>query len=176
MFIPQWEGSIEAYSKKYIQRNMWKFYYMGYERDDILHEAVIVFCDCRDKYVNKVTEPAHFMALFKTSIHNRFLEIASESIAKKEFEVFNEEDEYTLDRVIDEESTIAIMLKQAPKEVKDVLSLALNAPKELLESIGFMKKRNRSFLNNAKLCRLLGKDPKSINLIRMTEEYFGRSL
>lgn len=174
MFKPQWEGVIEGYSKNYIQKNLWKYVHLDFEREDLLHEAVIVFCDCRDKYKDTVDTPQHFMALFMTALHNRFWEIAQESCSTKE----NVVDEDVLDVRginihIGEEGSLRILIKQAPQEIKEVLVLAFNAPAELLDAIGFNEKGSRNFFNNVKLCNMLGKDPKRIDLVQQMRDYFG---
>lgn len=47
----------------------------GYEFDDLLQEAAIVFLVCRDRYAGKVDNPRWFMALFSRALYNRFVDL-----------------------------------------------------------------------------------------------------
>lgn len=169
-YEPEWEGKIEGYSKNQISKNLWKFVMLGYEYDDLLHEAVLVFCYCRDKYI--VETPQHFMSLFKTALHNRFYDFAQSSSVEKSHQIVQELDFNLLGGSVKEESTFRVLLKSAPQEVKQVLSLVLNAPTEVLEGIGFRNKGSRGFTANRKLCGLLGYNPDEVNLVQITKSYF----
>lgn len=60
---------------KYIDKNWWRFSSL-YEHEDLVQEAAVKFYHCRCKY-DSVSEPKHFMSLFKTSVRNHFNDLAS---------------------------------------------------------------------------------------------------
>lgn len=172
MYQPVWEGVIEGYTKNYISRNLWRFEIRGFEFDDLLHEAWLVFATCRDKY--QVEDPKHFMGLYKTSLHNYFYDLMKRCIEEKTSRHQLGEEESLEDAIaIEEESTLRVLLTQAPIEVKQVLSLMFHAPTELLQDLGFCRPttgRQRS-MTNTKLCRMFGYDPKEYDLIGSVQSF-----
>ena len=170
-YIPQWQGAIEAYSKNQVRANLWKLEALGYDFEDLLHVAVECFCVCRDRY--KVENAKHFMGLFKMCLHNKFYDLAR--VASLERGLIVETSENVLNFLnqgfCESEGTFRVLLKNAPTEIKQVLSLVLNAPNELLESIGFSKKKDKGFCANKRLCRLLGYNSDEINLVQRVKEY-----
>jgi hypothetical protein len=72
-----------------------------------------------------------------------------------------------------EESTFRVVLREAPREVLDVLNLIYKAPEELLQAVGITKEDDKQ-LTNSKLCKLLGYDANKTNLVKSVKEYFSR--
>lgn len=154
MYKPVWEGVIEGYATNEINKNLWKFLWIGYEFEDLKQEAWLVFNTCRSQYL-EIDTPQHFMSLFKTALHNKFYDLNMKSSLDKEYLGDFDLMEYCLP---DRRRSFILDLGKASREVKAALSLIFDAPSEILELIGFTKKNSRGFLNNKKLCVLLGLD------------------
>jgi len=129
-FVPEWDGPIAGYVVNFLTAQHWKIA-RTVPKDDALQEAYCVFLRCKRKYTT-VTEPQHFMALFKTAWYNHFTDLANNDTAER---VVHQEPETPIEQVgaTDNDGALAIMLRQAPREVSMVLSLFLNAPQELLD-------------------------------------------
>ena len=148
-FVALWEGSIEAYSRNTVSKNIWRFRGV-YEFNDLMGEAYLVFEKVRCKYANKVDNPKWFMSLYKSALANRLHDV-SKTIGNSG----------TVERVEDEPSEVIDsgylyhLIEQAPEEISSVLSLFLRAPQELLGSAfeawrakGGKKVHGNSFLNH----------------------------
>ena len=75
-YNPVWKGPIEGYAVNYINANMWKLQ-ATMELPDAVQEAWLVFEKCATRYPD-VDTPQHFMALFKTALRNRVLDMAAD--------------------------------------------------------------------------------------------------
>lgn len=152
MYTPIWEGVVKGYAINKINLDLWKFNWLGYEFDDLYQEAWLIFYSCKEEY-KEIDTPQHFMSLFKTALHNRFYDLSQKSSLDKD-NLTDTELEYCYKH--SEEHNFFLNLDQASEEVRMVLNLVFNAPSELLEWIGFQKKSSKGFLNNKKMCQLLG--------------------
>lgn len=168
MYKPVWEGVIEGYAKNYSSKNLWRFNSIDYEYDELICEAYLVFRKCKKKYKGK--DAPLFMNYFKQSLMNRFNTLTLRSFKLKENVVSGCVSER--EDLIDVNSKFNELLMAAPKEVKDVVSLIFNSPRELLKAVGFFKKKSRGFYNNKLLCELLGYDERHWDLSKSVQEYF----
>lgn len=82
-FLPQWSGSIEGWTVKYINNQLWRMRPL-YDFDDLYQECYIYFIDCVKRYVNHpradrppVTQAPHFMSLYRITIVNGMNDIAT---------------------------------------------------------------------------------------------------
>lgn len=136
-----YHGPVEGYIVNYVKANGWKVA-ATMEHADLRQEAFIVYERVCRSYP-KVREPAHMMALFKTAWHRRFLDLANSDTDQRAHEgplTFDRKcdddgDEYTVEQTgeYDCGGYLAVMLKEAPREVQAVLALFLNAPQELFD-------------------------------------------
>jgi hypothetical protein len=169
-----WTGPIEGYSKNYISRQLYKLEPLGYEFCDLINEAYLVYDKCKRKY-GDTDSPKHFMALFKTALNRHFFDLwyPRREEPFKRLEVENIESISPFGD-IEEEGIFQILLGEAPREIKEVLSHIFNAPDEVLDLIGFHdRRRGRSLVScNKKLCALLGYDHKKTNLMVLVKTYF----
>lgn len=174
---PQWAGSFEGFVTNFLKTNYWKVESsMTYE--DCVNEAYLVFLRLKERY--SVQEPKHFMALFKTSLCRRFIDLASLDSELRSIESLWVEDEYkefkeSRDLVgsLGNDGEIMVALQQAPSEVVQVLKLLLNAPLEILDlarnawkSNGHNESEGNNFINLA-----LGRQ-KGTDSIGMVRNYF----
>jgi hypothetical protein len=136
-YLLDFKGPIEGYVVNYIKRHGWKVE-STQTRDDLLQEAYLVYMKIGRKYPD-LKDPPHFMALFKTAWSRRFTELANEDTASRvltQLVTRNEEgEEAVLDPVgdADNDGALAVMIRQAPREVTAVLNLFLSAPQEIME-------------------------------------------
>src|SRR3954467_6068762 len=68
--IPSFTGEIEGWTMNFLKVNLWRVA-RTMDRDDCMQEARCVFLRVADKY-RDVNDPAHFMALYKTSWRRAF--------------------------------------------------------------------------------------------------------
>lgn len=179
MYSPTYQGPIEGYVMNYLRRNFWKVRnFMEFE--DASQEAALVFSSLVQAYPEMDT-PQHFMALFKTSWHRHFTDLANKDTVSRVvcFEhgaPIQQEDEPTqldVQGSPDNEALILLAIKQAPEEVRQVLSLFLNAPIELLQLATDTWKRQGRYKaeGNQMVSRMLGMPQNSEPLDRVYQ-YF----
>lgn len=141
-YLPEFKGSIEGYCVNFLAKNLWR---LGptHDREDAMQEARLTFLRCAARYPLLDT-PQHFMALFKTTWANEFNDLSVKATAARLIVSISalsrtdeDGDEYSpfAESVgeTDNEGQLAVMMRQAPREVLLVLHLFLNAPAELLE-------------------------------------------
>jgi len=152
---------------------------MDYE--DCLQEAKYIFCKVKKKYGN-TGSPQHFMQLFKTSWTREFADLSTVNTKQRhvvsEHRLQDEDYEYSdecslLAGDFDNDGMLAIMIEQAPSEVKLVLQLFLTAPVEVLDlfSVQWKKCRKRKEFGNQQLCEILGL-PKNTDVVGIVTGYF----
>lgn len=73
-FVPKWDGECKGYAYNAMRR-FWPTLQPWYEWDDLMQEAFLVFLKCKRRYYARVDTPQWFMALFKTSLHNRLVNL-----------------------------------------------------------------------------------------------------
>jgi hypothetical protein len=190
-YIPDWNGVYKRYAQKLINKDLWKYQNLGYEKSDLLQEAWVSFDFCVKRYTTK--EPRHFMSLFKKRLHCQ-LWYLSQASSKGNFIVHDTYDEQNYDGVVNNKllakgkldyntGPLNILLERAPAEIKEVLNALVNAPSDLVDEL-FLKKR----ITNTDICRVIGYDPKKslckalgykdaemkkMNLLEIFREYFG---
>ena len=176
MFL-EWKGVVEGYTKNQSVKFIRNFNKNPlYELEDLMQEGYVLYIKVIEKY-KEINEPKHLMSLYKSTLKNRFNEIANEllELTKRVYvkRVDDEKSENIFDSISSEENTeFRTLLSTAPDEIKDVLMLMFNTPQEYVEVLGLFKKRRRGFQNNPLVCKLLGYDSTKINLIQNFKEYF----
>ncbi len=178
MYEPQYAGPIEGWVVNYLKTNMWRVE-RSMERDDVLQEAYLVFLRCSTKYPVLDT-PQHFMALYKMAWVREFTDLANRD-TKLRAEVpdhVNLDDESPMYREpigeTDNEGRLALLLRDAPREVVMVLNLILNAPQELVDVVfsGWTgRDRRRRDGGSSKVCAALGL-PQDLDVMGMVEDHF----
>ena len=190
-FEPEFNGRIAGWTTNYIHKNFWKFC-SDYEFEDLVQEAYIKFLQCRDRYVS-VRESKHFMSLYQTSVKNHFSDLAKKIRTGRQCVVFESEigDEYlvalsTLAGHLDNDGPRNILIRQAPEEVRRLISSMLDGGAEAFRrhktlrraKDGELTKRKFSVreTTNEFLCRLLRCDPTEVNIRKAAFEHFGLSV
>lgn len=175
-YVPAFPGEIEGWVANFLKSNLWRVE-ATMERDDAMQEARVVFLRIAGKYPG--VEAPHFMALFKTAWVRHFHDLATEDSERREvFCELPEEDGVAFEGVgeTDNAGALRLMVRQAPREVRMVLSLFLSAPAELLDLALKTWSEDRRCRTNgsARICAMLGL-PQDLDVMQMTADYFGHS-
>lgn len=166
MYLPEWKGPIEGYVVNSVTKNLWRVS-TTHERADLMQEAYIVFLRCASKYAI-IDTGAHFMSLFKTAWSRHLHDLSNKARSSKMMvseSNFDQEDdsEWRRDHVgeLDNDGRLAVLMRQAPREVLLVLNLFLNAPQELLDlaTQAWVRGGRGRDEGNEMVGRLLGVDP-----------------
>ena len=189
-YVPVWEGPIENWSRAYARKNEWRVTPV-LEREDLVSEAYIYFCICRDRYKNTVFEPQHFMSLFMTSVWRRYHTLAGERGRRPDTSVSvlmgADCDITDLESGTANDCTLSTLLLDAPAPLRRVLECFDEWAGYLRDSDGVREtnaERAAGLLDqsippykqeadgtrectNAYLCRLAGVDANEIDIVEM---------
>ena len=176
-FKPMFKGPIEGFVVNYLRRNFWRLE-ATMEYEDVLQEAYVVFLHVAKTYPD-IKEAKHFMALFRTAWTNRVTDLSLQDSKRRENEAgYDDGDqpgEYTRDVLgeLDNAGALTVAIKQAPEEIRRVLSLFLNAPVELLDlaSQAWKSRGRKKDHGNAMLCQMLD-FPNGTDVVGIVEDYF----
>ena len=152
---PKWNDTPRQWAAKFIRRNQWRCDRI-YEFDDLMQEAYLIFLKITQKYP-RVIEPHHFMGLYKMAVANWFHDRAAYMQRKNTQHVDLAVDpmELCLGQTgeLRHAGELAILLSEAPHELRLALSLLTDNPAALKAS--HKPKELRENLN-MKLRRILG--------------------
>lgn len=177
-YLPEFKGPIEGWTVNFLAKNLWRVE-RTHTHEEAMQEAFITFMRCAARYPT-VETPQHFMALYKTSWINEFNDLSTKATAAKaevSDRLFNEESEEILAQQIignlDNDGFLAVMLRQAPNEVKMVLNLFYNAPTELLQMASAAWRQNGNYKadGDRMVAKMLGLPPDSTP-VSDTHDYF----
>src|SRR3989344_715584 len=77
MFL-EWKGVVEGYTKNQSVKFIRNFNKNPlYELEDLMQEGYVLYIKVIEKY-KEINEPKHLMSLYKSTLKNRFNEIANE--------------------------------------------------------------------------------------------------
>lgn len=179
-FVPEFKGPIEGWVVNYLKGNAWRVA-RTMEFDDCMQEAHLVFLRVARTYPD-VTDPPHFMALFKTSWERRFVDLVREDARVRENEVavdFAPSDDgegasFQAVGETDNEGELRVALRQAPREVLMVVNLLLRVPQEMLDALlaGWRGQDRRMRAGGSEhINRLLGL-PLHHDTLQQVQDYF----
>lgn len=172
----QFTGPVEGYVVNFLRKNFWRI--AGtHEWDDAMQEARLIFLRVQRKYPD--AEDKHLMSLFKTAWGHHFTDLSVKDSRgrhiQSESNLARDEDSLPREMVgaTDNDGMLAMMIRQAPSEVRMVLSLFLSAPAELLETAARAwsggprgKKEGNALINR---CLGLPENTESLEAVR---DYF----
>ena len=171
----------EGYVRNYLKTNFWRVQ-RTHEYNDVMQEARMHFFVVQKRLKNNgsiIENDRHMMALFKTAWSNHFITLAHKSSKFQEqtftssIRTTEEDEEFNIEDLlggVDCEALLEVKLNQATGEVREVLNLILNTPKEVLE-LAAKACGCKDVVSNKLLCKLLGKDSTKINLIKCVKKY-----
>ena len=168
-YIINWDGPVAGYAHNFTSKNYWRVSRIM-EMEDTRQEAYVVFLKVKKAYGSKIDNGAWFMSLYKRALSNRFNDLSDKNTAvSAEAMGAIVPDSKTLDR-----SLLMTMIEEAPEEVKSVLSLFLEAPKELLDLAvnAWEQDGKKKIHGNQFLCKMLGHDSLKTDLPKQVKTYF----
>lgn len=178
-FSPNFEGPIEGWVVNGMKANYFRVE-NTHTREEYLQEAYLVFLRVKNKYEGSVTEAKHFMSLFQRAWINELNDLATKATHARMLVAMpllrsddGDEAEWEPMGETDNEGFLAVVVKQAPREVAAVLNLFANAPQELLElALQSWRGKDRRYSHGGseRICRLLGLDPK-LDVMQRVEDY-----
>lgn len=177
----KWEGAVEGYVVNTMKTQYFRVQ-RTLTRDEYVNEAFIVFSRVQTKYKKTVDEDKHLMALFKTAWSRRLNDLSTEDTHQRMFvqapitRSSEGEDIEGFDPVgdLDNDGMLAIVIREAPQEIKQVLNLFLAAPQEILDVAlaGWSGQDRRCKAGgSARICKLLGL-PEDRDIMQEVEAYF----
>jgi len=182
-YIPKFEGAIEGYVVNFLRTNFWRVQ-GSMEFQDCMQEAHYLFLRLADRY-GVLDTPQHFMGLFKRAWHNHFTDLSNidtklrAEVSESQLSL-EEESGMTyislVERLVGDTDCagyIAVMLQQAPADVRTVLSFFVVAPQDLVDLTfsSWRKSRRKKEGGNNMLCQVLGFAPGT-DLLGKVADYF----
>jgi len=136
-FIPiifEWNGVFENWSRKFVKRNFWRVAAIFQTEEDALQECAAIFIKCRNRYIGRVVEARHMMALYQTALNRSWNTFSSRDPHFRV--VFAEREEMS----IDEPETawdmkLSKLLSEVDAELKVAIIAIIEAPDEFLSII-----------------------------------------
>lgn len=170
-YQPTWESTLHSV-KEISTKEAWKTSYLSIDREDLEQEAYLVFYKCIDNKYSYENEK-HFFSFFRLSFKNRIIDLIKNRRLEKEavvtYSLENENGESYLENIKEssDSSDFNTKLKEAPEEIRAILTLLQNYPQEMISL-------NR--ITNKRICDLLGYDHNNRNLIKELKEYFKKDV
>ncbi len=172
------KGPVEGYVVNQLSRHYWRVR-ATMEWDDVMQEARVTFLKVSMTYPG--VEDKHLMSLFKTAWSRRFTDMAEADTASRvvvyEYTMSDDDSEAAsfdpVDTGISGNPILALMIEQAPSEIKTVLNLFLSAPAELLElaTSAWRAGGRKNAEGNKMVNKLLGR-PANMDSLGNVERYF----
>jgi len=179
-FVPKFKGPIEGFVVNYLRKNMWRVSrYL--EHEDLMQEARVLFLKLKERYseVDGMND-RWFMSLFTRSFSNVITNISlkdSKASVEISYGTTSDESDEVLTHLenlvgdVENGGWYSIILQEAPEEVKMVLSVLMNCPAEVLDSVQKSLGVRGGSINNRVLCGLVGLDPKKWDLKQKVLNY-----
>lgn len=174
-------GVVEGFVVNFLKKNFWRIQ-RSHEYEDALQEAALVFYETEKRYHESVDNDAWMMSLFKVSWINRFNDLAQAEHTRKKGPCMSEltdDDSTFLNTMLAADPTYAaVLLREVPEGVRQVLSIFAQAPAELqaLAAAAWLAQGHNKVDGNAYLCRLVGMDPVKVNVVEMVSQYFSPAM
>jgi DNA-directed RNA polymerase specialized sigma24 family protein len=181
-WAPVWNETFMGYAINFIRENKWKCEAI-HEFDDLLQDAYLTFRRVKASYP-RVSDPKHFMALFKVALRNEMIDRARFKQQKSMVEAQVDDEQYkALSECIgggeDNLGYLMALLNELPPEAKLLLQVMNDEKKSkqicqrrrsnLAKAAGLPKTRENL---NMILCRIL-KLPKGTDLMGPLKKALG---
>jgi hypothetical protein len=169
-FLPDEVTKLWLY--KYAKKTLWQVAeWMDF--DDFVQEGFLAYVETRRRYPDAI-EPKHIMALFQLVLRSHIEDIKRIRAKQLDASSFDRLELWpdgsgAEEVLIPDTFDLYNLLAKAPQTIKEVLNLFVddNARAKLAEPYD----GRRGKLND-RFCRLLGKNPKEINLEQELKAYF----
>jgi hypothetical protein len=173
------DAGARRWTVKTARENYWRVF-RWYDLDDLIQDGAMHFCRIARKYP-EITNRAHLMSLYQRTYVNHIHDLskrrtrAPEEITSSVLMPGAEDDTPLWDRLNfgqPELATLHTMIAQAPATVRAVLSLlSTDEGRQRLARPYRVRTVGRETLNE-RLCRLVGVDPTSTDLVGAIQGYF----
>jgi len=134
-----YEGMVEWYSRKYIKANLWRIK-RRHEFEDAMQESFLVYTRVSEKYGETAVNEAHFMSLYKASLHNWLINEVKKCMRSTNNSCMSDLSDSVLDidRLIDSSANVNLgeierKFSRASSELQRVLRILFESPDEFLE-------------------------------------------
>ena len=164
-YLPEWNREVVGYAKSFLAKNVWRVGTI-YDLDDLLQESYMLFVRLRERYT--ITGPRHFMAMWKTCLHNWLHNLAKERRRHREVTlsslVTEDEDGNAVEwqppapAKQQQEVDFRVHFREAPPAVKKLVTRAKRGrpPRLSRQCVALGGRREKT---NEYLCRIAGVDP-----------------
>lgn len=170
------DSGAQKWMIRYARKNYWRVS-KWYEFEDLIQDGYMTFYKCRTRYPN-IKDAPHVMAMFKIMFVNHVTSLSNRVSKVPEIhaqDLSRTASEQTIWDILlpaaDEMGTLYTLLKQAPDDLRDLFGVLFSDA-----GIATLRKPSRASdgtreTNNARLCRLVGKDPRSTDLAGRLRSY-----
>lgn len=177
----KWED-VEDFVAEFTYKNYWKFRTLM-EKEDVKASAQELFLKCDLRYGDKVSNNLHFIGLFRSMLCNWGVDqsrIARRRIDHEvqvgispSLEIIHEAGGTGSQIEAKNFGEVDIDMAAAPSEVREVIDLVLNSPKEVMETmLQEWKSLGRTkVFGNTFLCHFLNKDPRKVDLVGKVQSF-----
>lgn len=126
-----WPGPWALWASRYCSNQSWRVVQSlgGYE--DAMAECALLWCECRKRYGATVDNPAWFMRMYQLMVISRFNDLATKDRKIR----LVEEQAWLMNITVQPEVDVSLKLEGASTELKEVIGVFLNAPRELYDGM-----------------------------------------
>jgi len=174
------EGVIEGFVINFINKNKWKLSNL-HEFEDLYQEAYRIFLETFDRYIDRVENEKHFMQLYKMCLGSWWIDEAKRNSKYKNVMIQSHtiSDEQETDMItnligdLDNEGYLDELIRTAPDDVKQVLSILLETPKDVMDlALTKWKSKGKTKpLGNQFLCNILSINHEKVDLVKKTTDF-----
>lgn len=157
---------------KFSKKNHWRVA-AWIDFDDLIQDGYYAYYETRMRYPT-ATEPAHIQSLFQLVFRSKIEDLVrmnTKQVDDARSDIVEVYDSPMM--VVPDFSNLHALLIKAPQLIKDALTLMTDerTREELSKPFAKYDNGRRETLND-RLCRLLGKDPKSTDIVTTMRSYF----
>jgi len=134
VLIADWEGSVyQKWARAFCLKNFWRVSHTLVDIEDMMSECALQYVDCRKRYGSTVNHPKQFMYLFMRGVRMVINTLSTKD--SKSRKVIQQISEKKLS-CTHPQADVSAALSYASDELKEVLKVFLEAPKEILSTLG----------------------------------------
>lgn len=152
--------------------------------DDVYQEAYLKFMEIEARYAGAIDSPQWFMSLFKTALANKITDLANAAQRLRRQVCFTELEHPLEDAAIlsyqeslvgdqDTGAELELKIDRAPYEVRQVLTLVTQSNPVLRRAMSETWSRDGKRMDggNQFLCKMLGYNPRQVDLVELVQSY-----
>jgi hypothetical protein len=156
MYKPEYEGVVRGYAVNFLEKHIWKLD-PYYTLEDANQESFLKYLECVNWYNEKCDthrkNVATFMAYYKTALSTLIVDLERKAKLSRRLRPTN--GQIAKDVLYMQTSSNFDTIQDAPSEIKDVLNMIVNSPKEVFQALGLHEKSAR--WSSLKFSALIGR-------------------